>query len=39
MTRTDVMNTAIVNLPEDLQNSVKFHGIGTMDALDERIWR
>ena len=39
MTRTDLMNTAIVNLPEDLQNSVKFHGIGTMDALDERIWR
>ena len=39
MTRTDLMNTVIVNLPEDLQNTVKFHGIGTMDALDERIWR
>ena len=37
--KMDLMNTAIVNLPEDLQNSVKFHGIGTMDALDERIWR
>ena len=39
MTRTDLVNAIIVNLPEDLQNSVKFHGIGTMDALDERIWR
>ena len=39
MTRTDLVNAIIVNLPEDLQNTVKFHGIGTMDSLDESIWR